>query len=79
MKLKNLGPNCNLVIMSNGAEFLFSYETCVAVTTGNGKTYKTSKKWSKTTSKHINMYLNSTEAQEIDQSFLDTMEKETGV
>lgn len=75
MKLKNLAPNCNVVIMSNGAEYLFSYETCVAGSTVNGETYKTNKKWSRTTSKHINMYLNGIDAIEVDQSFLDTIGK----
>lgn len=52
MKLKNIGSNMTEVETSNGDFVLVSYSTPVAVRTAEGA-YKTDKKWSVTTSRHI--------------------------
>lgn len=39
-----------------GAELYYSYKTLVAVRTKEGKTFQTSKKWSRTTSKHLTQF-----------------------
>ena len=57
MKLTQLGSNQTLLLMPDGEEFFFSYETCVAGYTPGEGYFKTSTKYSRTTSKHINKYL----------------------
>lgn len=53
---------------------LFSYETPVAyLHRGSGKYYRTSKKWSRTTSKHINQWLGGVSAEEVGQDNLDQL------
>ena len=56
MKLKQLGANQTLLIFENGDELLFSYETPVAGRNERGF-FRTKQKFSNTTSKHINSYL----------------------
>ena len=60
MRIKNIGTNQTVVVskLPNGRtlEVLFSYETPVAVR-GPTVDYKTDRKWSVTTSKHINKFL----------------------
>jgi len=57
MKVKNYGSN-QTIVEDNGCSVLYSYETPVAliVMPGN-RAYKTDRKWSVTTSKHINQWL----------------------
>lgn len=55
MKIKNLGSNMTEVIFDNDDHILFSYETPVAGRI-NYELVRTSKKWSNTTSRHINKY-----------------------
>jgi len=49
---------------------LFSYNTPVAISTPTGFV-KTSKKWSVTTSKHINKFLNGHHAEEVSQEEIE--------
>jgi hypothetical protein len=59
MKLIPCGSNQNQVNIGNKA-ILFSYQTPVAavdLSNGTGLALKTEKKWSRTTSKHINNWL----------------------
>jgi hypothetical protein len=68
MKLLRIGTNENVVCFDNGTEVLFSYSMPVA-----GKRFvddalqifKTDKKWSVTTSKHINRYLKTFNAEAV--------------
>lgn len=55
MKVLN-NSNNTTVIREEGKELFFSYTTLVAGAK-DGKIYVTSKKYSRTTSKHINKYL----------------------
>lgn len=55
MKVLN-NSNNTTVIQRDGKELFFSYTTLVAGIK-EGKIYVTSKKYSRTTSKHINQYL----------------------
>ena len=57
MKIKNLASNMTLLVLSNGAEILFSYETPVAGHDETGIAFRTTEKYSATTTKHINKYL----------------------
>ena len=57
MKVKNYGSNQTLV-EDKGCSVLYSYETPVAlIVGGSNRAYKTDRKWSVTTSKHINQWL----------------------
>lgn len=62
-----------------GMKVLFSYKTPVAVIDQTGKAFKTEKKWSNTTSRHINQWLEGVEAtlkpQEYFDSLFDTIDK----
>ena len=56
MKLKPIANNMNELTLANGTQVLFSYQTPVA-SWENGQFYKTEKFWSKTTSRHINKWV----------------------
>ena len=80
MKLTNLGSNQNEVTIGS-TKILFSYNTPVAALNltpefhaahGAGM-IKTSRKWSKTTSRHINTWCGTTDVKEVDQAVLDTL------
>jgi len=65
MKLKQLGSNMTVLTLNNGTEVLFSYETPVAGFSGTSYDYtyfRTDQKWSKTTTRHVNKYLNGQDA-----------------
>ena len=77
MKLKNIGSNMTEVETDKGT-ILFSYSTPVAAClNGNGNHQpgfiRTSKKWSVTTSRHINKWLEGANAREVDQAVLDSL------
>ena len=61
MRLQKLGNNCHTLHFPNGDEVFFSYETPVAGDV-DGLLVRTTKKWSVTTSKHINQYLEGRQA-----------------
>jgi hypothetical protein len=69
--IKNLGANKTELWKDNGVVF-FSYETPVAAKI-EGKLYRTSKKYSVTTSKHINAWLEHRHADEKPQEFFDSL------
>ena len=56
IELKLLGPNKTALRM-NGAEYFFSYETLVCISRKGGNKLITERKFSVTTSKHINQWL----------------------
>lgn len=71
MQLNNIGSN-KTELHLNGVNILFSYNTPVACWI-DGQFYKTNKKWSQTTSKHINSWVHL--AVEKDQEFFDNLIK----
>lgn len=87
MKLKQLASNMTELELNDGTIVLSSYETPVAAHSHingfygdnvNGRTIKTSTKWSRTTSKHITKWLtqhNLSLDAEVDQSVLDDLVK----
>ena len=90
MRLETLGANQTQITLTNGDTILFSYNTPVAMfNRSNCVYYRTNKKWSVTTSRHINKWLQGSEAVlpkgatckvvEKDQSFFDELIKQTGV
>lgn len=71
MKLNPVGSN-QTEVETERYLVLFSYKTPVAARDRlTGSLYRTSHKWSNTTSKHINKWLDGAEAEEKDQSFFD--------
>lgn len=75
LELKPIQTNMT-ELHANGIKVLFSYETPVAAySTGAGQYYKTSKKWSNSTSKHINKWLSGNNAMLQEQEFFDNLIK----
>ena len=73
MKLRNIGSN-QTEVETDKAVIIFSYRTPVAAFLNDGSGYiRTNKKWSVTTSRHINKWLDGKKAREVDQSVLDSL------
>jgi hypothetical protein len=70
MKLNTLGSNQTEIVKDNGNVVFFSYNTPVAACIG-GKFYRTDKKWSVTTSKHVNAWLGGATAEVKPQEYFD--------
>jgi hypothetical protein len=73
MKLIPHGSNQNVLIFENGTKVLFSYQTPVAAFHPNQGWIRTSKKFSVTTTKHINKWLAGINAASVDHSFLEIL------
>jgi len=78
MQLNRIGNNETVVSFASGTEVLYSYDTPVAgrrIVDGALQVFKTDKKWSVTTSKHINKYLKTfnAEAVELHQNEISTI------
>ena len=72
MKLNPIGPNCTEIDLCDGVRVLFSYKTPVAYRQ-DGKCYRTDCRWSNTTTRHINRWLDGRDAEEVPQSALDAL------
>lgn len=73
MKLTPIKANMTEVQIGK-VRVLFSYQTPVATHCQETDSFKrTSKKWSSTTTRHINHWLDGTRAEEIDQDFFDNL------
>jgi hypothetical protein len=57
MKLRQLAANQTELSLPCGSVVFFSYETPVAAMLASGRYIRTEKKWSVTTSKHLNKWL----------------------
>ena len=71
MQLKPIASNMTQLDL-NGYQILFSYPTPVACLSDNGY-YRTSTKWSTTTTRHINKWLDGVLAKEQPQQFFDEL------
>lgn len=56
MRIQSLAANQTVITLSSGCEVFFSYETPVAAIF-DGVSYKTDRKYSTTTTRHINAWL----------------------
>ena len=72
MQLRPIASNMTQLDLNNGYQVLFSYQTPVACLSDNGY-YRTSNKWSVTTSRHINKWLDGVLAKEQPQEFFDSL------
>jgi hypothetical protein len=67
MKLKNIGSNMTELHTEDGAVVLFSYSTPVAAQLKNGGFVRTNESYSRTTTRHINKWLDGRYALAVDQ------------
>ena len=74
MRIEVIKSNMTEVVFQDGSSVLFSYETPVAACK-DYKLYKTRHKWSKTTTRHINQWLEGRQAEEAGQEFFDNLVK----
>ena len=73
MQLKRIAANQTEVSLNNGTKVFFSYDTPVAAQLPDYEYVRTSTKWSVTTSKHINKWLEGVIAAEVSQDILDNL------
>ena len=57
MKINNVGSNMTELSTNSGAVILFSYSTPVAALLPSGQYVRTEKKYSATTTRHVNKWL----------------------
>jgi hypothetical protein len=74
MRIEPIKSNMTVLVFEDGSSVLFSYETPVAACK-NYQFYKTKTKWSRTTSRHINQWLEGCSAIEEEQEFFDNLVK----
>ena len=72
MKLKRIKNNLTEITTASNNQILVSYETPVAAHI-EGVYYRTAKKWSKTTTRHLSYWFGGVEAVEKEQSFFDNL------
>ena len=71
IRIKQIGSNMT-VLNKNGYEILFSYETPVAVyDQQRGEYLRTEQKFSQTTSRHINKWLQGVKAMSVPQNVIE--------
>ena len=73
MQLKRIAANQTEIVLNNGTTVFFRYDTPVAAQLPDYEYVRTSTKWSVTTSKHINKWLNGVNAAEVSQDILDNL------
>ena len=75
MQLRPIASNMTQLVLPNGYQVLFSNQTPVACLSDNGY-YRTATKWSTTTTRHINKWLDGVLAKEQPQSFFDELARQ---
>ena len=75
MQLRPIASNMTQLDLPNGYQVLFSYQTPVACLSDNGY-YRTATKWSSTTTRHINKWLDGVLAKAQPQSFFDELARQ---
>ena len=73
MKLRRIGANQTVIMYNNGSEVFFSYDTPVAAKTENYNYFRTEDFYSKTTSRHINKYLDGVIAKKVTQQTINNL------
>ena len=79
MKLKRVGYNQTELTLPNNTKVLFSYETPVAAQLPSGDYVRTEQKFSRTTTRHINNWLEGVNAEQVKQSFIEDLAKERNI
>ena len=73
MQLTPIAANQTQLNLHDGTEVFFSYKTPVAAKLPNYDYIRTATKWSVTTTKHINKWLDGVIAKTVDQKVLDNL------
>ena len=74
MKLTPIAANQTELTLNNGTQVFFSYKTPVAAyCSESGKFIRTNYKWSVTTSRHINKWLDGRVAVEVSQQCIESL------
>ena len=73
MKLRRIGYNQTVVEYNNGSEVFFSYDTPVAARLQDYEYLRTEDFYSKTTSRHINKYLDGVIAKKVTQQTINNL------
>ena len=73
MKITPIKSNMTQLDLSDGTRVLFSYSTPVACFEPRLGYLRTAKKWSQTTTRHINHWLDGVEATQAEQVFFDNL------
>ena len=73
MQLTPIAANQTQLNLNDGTEVFFSYRTPVAAKLPNYDYIRTATKWSTTTTRHINKWLEGVIAETVDQSVLDNL------
>ena len=73
MKLTPIAANQNEIQFTNGTQVFFSYKTPVAAYCPSRGYIRTATKWSSTTSRHINKWLEGVTAIEVNQEELNNL------
>ena len=73
MKLTPIAANQTQLNLNDGTEVFFSYKTPVAARLSTYRYIRTATKWSQTTTRHINQWLEGVTAEVVDQSILDNL------
>ena len=73
MQLLKLGTNQTQINLADGHQVFFSYNTPVSARTPDYEYYRTERKWSVTTSRHINKWLDGVNAKTLPQDFIDNL------
>ena len=73
MNLTPIAANQPQLNLNDGTEVFFSYKTPVASKLPNYDYIRTATKWSTTTTRHINKWLEGVTAQTVDQTILDNL------
>ena len=73
MKLRRIGYNQTVVEYNNGSEVFFSYDTPVAARLQDYEYLRTQDFYSKTTTRHINKYLDGVNAKKVTQQTINNL------
>ena len=72
MRLNPIQANLTEIILNDNRVILFSYQTPVACKISD-RVYRTSKRWSNTTTRHINKWLAGIPSELKEQEFFDSL------
>ena len=73
MRLSRIGYNQTVVVHNDGTEVFFSYDTPVAGYHPELGYVRTKEYYSRTTSRHINKYLDTLESSKVDQTVINSL------
>ena len=73
MQLKPIAATRTQLNLNDGTQIFFSYETPVAAKLPNYDYIRTATKWSSTTTRHINQWLEGVHDEEVPQNKLDEL------